>query len=61
MHSVTKIMGHGSSKQNFVGDLMITFRTSSSETDSKKLNLGKSEGSRKTEGVSVRERISDLT
>ena len=35
-HSLTRKVDHGSSKQDFVGDLIIAFQTLSSETDLKK-------------------------
>ena len=37
-------MGHGSRKQDYIGDLMITFQTSLSKTDLKSLHLGNSRG-----------------
>ena len=43
-HSFTRKVGHGSSRQDLVGDLVITFRTSSSETNLKRSNLRTSEG-----------------
>ena len=43
-HSFTRKVGHGSSRQDLVGDLVITFHTSSSETDLKRSNLHASEG-----------------
>ena len=53
-------MGHGSIKQDFVGDLMLAFGNSSSEMDLKKLNVGKSGGAGRVK-ESMLERVSDLT
>ena len=43
-HSFTRKVGNGSSKQDLVGELVITFQISSSDTDLKRSNLGTSEG-----------------
>ena len=57
-HSFTRKVGHGSSRQDLVGDLVITFRTSSSEKDLKRSNLGTSEGAgRVNEPVFVKESL----
>ena len=57
-HSFTRKVGHGSSRQDLVGDLVITFRTSSSETDLKRSNLGTFKGAgRVNESVFVKESL----
>ena len=57
-HSFTRKVGHGSSRQDLVGDLVITFRTASSESDLKRSNLGTSEGvGRVNESVFVKESL----
>ena len=57
-HSFTRKVGHGSSRQDLVGDLVITFRTSSSKTDLKRSNLGTSEGAGSVnESVFVKESL----
>ena len=57
-HSLTRKVGHGSRRQDLVGDLVITFLTSSSETDLKWSNLGTSEGAgRVKESVLVKESL----
>ena len=43
-HSLTKKVGHGSNRQDFVGDFIIAFWISSSETVLKETRLGRSEG-----------------
>ena len=43
-HSLPKKVGHGSNRQYFVGDFMIAFCISSSETVLKESKLGRSEG-----------------
>ena len=43
-HSLTKKVGHGSNRQDFVGDFIIAFWISSSETVLKESKLGRSEG-----------------
>ena len=43
-HSWTKKVGHGSNRQDFVGDFIIVFWISSSETVLKESKLGRSEG-----------------
>ena len=43
-HSLTKKVGHGSNRQNFVGDFIIAFCISLSETVLKESKLGRSEG-----------------
>ena len=55
-HSLARKVGNGSSRQDFVGDLVLTFHTSSSEIDLNRSNLGISEGAgRVKESVSVKE------
>ena len=57
-HSFTRKVGHGSSRQDLVGDLVISFRTSSSETDLKRSNLRASEGAgRVNDSVFVKESL----
>ena len=57
-HSLTRKVGHGSRRQDLVGDLVITFRTSSSETDLNRSNLGTSKGAgRAKESVLVKESL----
>ena len=43
-HSLTKKVGHGSIRQDFVGDFLIAFWISSSETVLKESKLGRSGG-----------------
>ena len=46
-HSLTKKVGHGSNRQDLVGDFIIAFWISSSETSLKESKLGRSEGAGK--------------
>ena len=46
-HSLTKKVGHGSNRQDLVGDFIIAFWISSSETSLKTSKLGRSEGAGK--------------
>ena len=43
-HSLTKKVSHGSNKQDLVGDFVIAFWISSSETSLNESKLGRSEG-----------------
>ena len=43
-HSLTKTEAHASNKQDFIGDFIVVFQSSSSETVLKKSNLNGSEG-----------------
>ena len=57
-HSFTRKVSHGSNRQDLVGDLVITFRTSSSEKDLKRSNLSTSEGAgRVNDSVFVKESL----
>ena len=59
-HSLTRKVGHGSSKQDFDGEFAITFRTLSSETNLKRSNLGTLGGAGRVKGVFGKESIISL-